>query len=258
MTTVQKLIRNLWLIIAAPLIVGVVVGVLVDRLTGGGATRSDAGTDVRLFDLNGELASSSGPTTVGHGTGTCGAESDVDPASFVVSCGSAKGADYLTCFGAYTPEVLCVNSPWAKEAFALHVTSYYFSVGKGRNVIGIQWNPKNLRTPPPKGTEFWRPATKRPTETKPPWAMELSNGQKCVRQWRRPDQANADVRGLPVTYECDALGDISADVNSVTLPKDPVGYVIGEVDRTTNPWTVDFLASNSSATTEVTVRTAWY
>jgi hypothetical protein len=257
MAVVQRLVRHLWLVIAAPLIVGVVVGVAVARLTGVGVTHSHGRTDVRLFDVNGELAVNGGPKVVGHGSGTCGPVSEVDPAPLVVSCDSANGGIYLTCFGAYTPDAICANSPWTRRAFALHVTLYYFSVGTGRKALGVQWNPQSLKKLPPKRTEFWARSTKQ-FEEKPAWALELSSGQKCVRQWRRPGQGSMDVRGIPTTYECNANGEINGDVNSPVIPKGPVGFVIGEPDRSTEPWTADFIAAGSTATTQVSVTTAWY
>lgn len=254
-TVVQRFAKHLWLVIAAPLVVGVGVGVIVARLTGVDVTHSQPRTDVRLYQPG--LLLSGALKVAARGPGTCGPVSEIDPAPLVVSCFSAKRVSYLTCFGAYTPDVLCVDSPWATRAFALHVTLYYFSVGKGRNAVGVAWNPSGAKLAP-KGSEYWAPATKSSTETKPPWAVELSNGQRCVRQWGRPGQGRMDVRGLPVPYECNAAGDVPADINSLLIPKGPIGFIVGEIDRSTEPWTVDFAASGTSSTTQVTVTTAWY
>jgi len=256
MVLMRRLARHVWLVVIAPLTVGVVVGVLVARLTDAGSTSSHGRTDVRLFDPNSELATTSPPKVGGHSGGTCGPVSVVDPAALVVSCNSASGDSYLACFGAYTPEVLCVDSPWSRRAFALSVTRYYFDIGKPPHVIGVKWNPRNLKKLPPRGTEFWARTARQPMQTKSPWAMELTNGQKCVRQWRRPGMFVPGVRGIPATYDCDTVGGVnstdSGDVRGLG------GFVIGEVDRTAEPWTVDYLRVGANATTQVSVTRAWY
>ena len=69
-----------------------------------------------------------------------------------------------------------------------------------------------------------------------PWALELSNGERCTLL---PGTVDV-IAGLPVHYGC-SIG----------------GLILGEPDREQPVWTVSYLANGDVATTVVDVAVAW-
>lgn len=69
-----------------------------------------------------------------------------------------------------------------------------------------------------------------------PWALELTNGERCTFQ----TNSTTVLAGERVNYECTGGG-----------------FILGEVDRDLQVWTVSYVANGSGATTLVDLTVAW-
>ena len=245
MKVLRGLAGHLWLALVAPVAVAVLATVIVSWAPWAGHARVER-TNIRLFDPNGEIGPSlSAFKIVGRGSGTCSSWSIVDPAPFVVRC-SSRDRLMDACFGAYQPDLLCVGDPWTHDAFALHVRRYYFDVGKAPNLRSVSWNPTSATEPLPTEAIAITRRT-RAFVTQLPWALELANGQRCVST----AGATGLVAGLRANFDCSRSGESSPGEANL-------GWVVGKPDRSSEPWTVEYIRTGSPATTQVAVVAAWF
>jgi hypothetical protein len=194
-------------------------------------------TEVRLFAARGASGNETNLPVTQKVTGECSDDS-VNPVPGVVNCGGDDGHLYVSCFGAYDDEVLCVASPWAKVATPLQVRLYLFDrVGKklGRTYV---WDPH--------GNEPF-PVTPRayPPGTYPPWALELANGLRCLRVIG----STSTVAGGTANYRCSKDGEDNGRKNA---------WVIGYPSRRADLWRVSFIGAGATHTEQVAVRAAYY
>lgn len=165
-----------------------------------------------------------------HVAGRCG----VSDADFAVSDALLCGSGHLLydpCWFTYGYSnglmggamVECVETPWSPTGIALHMTNL------------TQWEKDG------------RVAKRRPPLAKAdPWALELSGGERCVFV----AGATYTVAGERANYFCAR--------HSLPSGKHVDGWVIGDIDRTSQPWVVSYAPAGAAETQQIHVRRAWF
>lgn len=111
------------------------------------------------------------------------------------------------CWRTGAKQMLCVDTPWTREATVVNVTEQRFVRQKGQGA------------------------------RQDPWAVELSNGERCLHSEGGTQQP---VAGTIAKYSC---GD---------------GHLIGSPRQTTAAWRAPFVRAGGTAAIEVEVLRAWY
>lgn len=175
-------------------------------------------------------------TATGRDTGACNDSSNVDPVDEAHHCVGRRYV-YDPCFGAFEPELLCVSSPWSRTGIRFHVRSFSFFLEKKI----VSWDPAGFAPIPVR----MRPSDEDATKTKPPWALELSTGERCVLV----DGATFLVAGQRANYECSRTTGFNGGRGV---------WLIGVPDRTSQLWQIARLAPGSAQTRQTAVEVAWY
>lgn len=214
----ERLARHLWVVLLAPLVVGVISAISTALITGAWHPFTSAKltrTEIRLFTSGEVLGLPANLRVARRASGGC-TYSSVLAAPEAYRCGAAA-VIYDPCLG-YPPRLMCVESPWTQEAVQLHVATPIH--------------------PPPTRSLAEVLKTR-------PWALELSNGERCVSV----AGATFVVTGARANYECSRTTGFNGGTGA---------WLIGVPDRTQQPWEVTFLAERDSATTQIAVRVAWF
>jgi hypothetical protein len=201
-------------------------------------------TGIRLLSVY-DLASFN---VVDHDRGNCFSDSQVNPAVFEAHrcfgtrnrIGKVDGElvrrinyIYDPCWNSYDadgPRLLCIDSPWTREAVSFRV-GRWMTFTKSGDIKYSHYPQSDAR------------ASIRQTR---PWAMELDNGMRCVLA----GGMTYSVAGMRANYQC-AMTD---------HPRDGTieGWVIGDPNRTLPVWIVSFIRSGDASAAERGVRVAWY
>jgi hypothetical protein len=235
--------RHLWLVVLAPVVVGLTIAIATRTWQPWSNTRSDS-TEVRLFDPVPRGTLMPRFTKVSYERGTCNASSNVDPAPEVARCFSRRFI-LDPCWGALGDKLTCVVSPWSNQAVMLTVTRYTFFIGKPPHYKTIDWNPRSA-LPPPDAPFAEGHDTDNVVESQPPWAMQLENGDRCVMV----SGATYTIAGQRANYICDPTGDFAQEADGA--------WVIGYPDKSRRLWEVAYLRADSSETRRTSVSMAWY
>lgn len=184
-------------------------------------------TEIRLYNQT------STPQTAGRDSGTCSTESNVNPGVFEAHrCFGNRhfpsGNHYFTqiydpCWGYFGDQVVCVDTPWDRKGTMFKVKKW--SGFRDRNTRPEQ-------------------AIRRSA----PWALELSNGERCVFQ----SGGTYTVGGMRANYFCQHKGE--HDFKGARG-----GWVVGTPSRSTAVWRALFAESQEARSfKEVGVYVAWY
>lgn len=228
-------------------IVGIVVGLVVSLVTGAWQpfdSRIDR-TAVHLFSpQTGGWKLNSQYSAVSRDTGPCFPGASMAPQPETYRCIGERQI-YQSCWGGPASPLVCVSSPWSNSATLLYVQVFHRAIGRAEDFRRLRWNPRSNRRPP-EGL-FAREHLVDITSERPPWAFELATGQRCVRV----SGATYVIGGLRANYLCDQDEPGRDD-------SDPLNWVIGDPDRTTEPWEARYRPAGSSETTSVEVVDAWF
>jgi hypothetical protein len=234
-------LRHLWVVIVAPIIVGIIVIVVVavwhpwDR-----AKPPLRRTAIRLLAANEPATGLSQPVAVtGNSEGICQVPSQADPSPNAFRC---MGGNYIydPCFGDYDGSLVCIGTPWSTTGLRFKVTDFIFYLPSGKVA---QWNPHSNRPIPEGRIAYGTPGA---LSKQQPWALELANGLRCLYV----EGASFEIAGERADYGCFRYG---------TRITGGGPWVIGPPDRSDEPWVVSILPKQGRAqTTEEAVRVAWY
>lgn len=236
----RRLARHLWLVILAPVVVGIVVAVTVAILTGAwsplGHDESLARTEVRLYAVS-LFGQPRALDIAGKDTGSC-SRSNVNPVPNAYHCVGNRFV-YDPCFGDYGVDLVCVGSPWVESGIRFDVRRFRFFIPEtGRTV---EWNPRGSAPFP----DVARSGDGDVTKAEPPWAVELANGQRCVLV----SGATFVVAGQRGNYQCSKKTGFNAGRGS---------WLLGEPDRVGPLWRASYLPDGAFETHQVEVEVAWY
>lgn len=219
-------VRGVVVLIATGLLLPLMTVIAVDLYRK--ATAEPASTDVRIFaplkrnltitDRLGGICKPSYIAMVARGVMQCWESSNVyyDP------CYLTRDQDSLP---ASEREFVCINAPWSDEAVAFSLWSVA-----------------------PLGSLAREPV---PLEQATPWALELSNEERCVRRTARNEYV---LLNLPVTYYCSRTG---APIVDSRHSAGVSNVVLGDLSRSEPLWTAQYLALGSNEIVEVGVIRAW-
>ena len=229
----KPLIKNAWLVVVGPTVVGVAIVAIVTVWHPWSAA-SLTRTEIRLLAADPGTGLPPAVKATATAAGVCEYPSLEDPVVDAYRCGGGN-VIYDPCFGQDRSRVICIETPWSTVGVRFKVSRFEWYT-RGRLLI---WRPgaavpPGLQVVPPDPT----------TEMHPPWALELATGLRCVFV----GGAIFSVANQRANYDCGANG----------FSGDRGPWIIGIPDRSTEPWVVSLLPAVSSKTTQVAVRVAWY
>jgi hypothetical protein len=228
--------KHLWKRLVLPVVVLVAAAVVGNDLL---ASRSPVilRTTVRLFASvpdSGLPISFRGRSTA---RGMCLVESLTDPSPDAYRCFADNHMIYDPCFAGFPgAPLLCVEAPWSAQRIRFIARRIQFVDRAGvitLNLSGTQ--------PYPAIVARYLDRSEAAAEKDPPWALQLSNGARCVFDAGQ----NPEVEGERLNYSC---GQVDGQPP----------WVVGVPDRGSEPWTVSFLRLGSSQTSTLEVAVAWY
>jgi hypothetical protein len=229
----KPLIKSVWLVLLAPLVVGL-AGVAIAALWHPWSQTPLARTQIRLLAADPHTGLPPAVEVTAHARGICNFPSEADPVTDAYRCFGGN-VIYDPCFGGDTKPLICIESPWSAVGVRFKVTLFE-AFDKHHDV---HWHPGEA---PPREVPVFPPL---PTDEKhPPWALELASGLRCVFA----EGATFFVANQRANYEC--------GTNGFGGGRGP--WVIGDPDRSTEPWVVSLLPKFGSRTSQVAVRVAWY
>lgn len=233
-------LRHLWVVIVAPITVGIIVIVVAAVWHPWDSAKPPLRrTAIHLLAANEPATGLSQPVVVtGHSQGICQVPSQADPSPNAFRC---FGGNYIydPCFGDYEGSLICIGTPWSTTGINFSVTrfDFYLSTGKVE-----QWNPHSNGPIPGGHIAYGNPGA---LAKQPPWALELANGLHCIYA----EGATFEIAGERADYGCFRHGS--------RVGGGP--WIIGPPDRSGEPWIVSLLPRQGRAqTTEEAVRVAWY
>jgi hypothetical protein len=231
--------RHLWVAIVAPIIVGIIVIVVTTVWHPWDSAKPPLRrTAIRLLAANEPATGLSQPVAVaGTSKGICQVPSEADPSPNAFRC---IGGNYIydPCFGAYEGSLICIGTPWSTTGISFSVTRFEFDLPTGE----VQWNPRSNCPRPGEDSPYSSPGA---IAKKSPWALELANGLHCIYA----EGVTFEIAGERAEYGCFRHG--------TRIDDGP--WIIGQPDRSSEPWVVSLLPKQGRAqTTEETVRVAWY
>lgn len=197
----------------ATAVIGTLVSVLVPRALSGRSGKTTA-TAVRIFNPI-TLSGVQNPNlkVVSRDRGQCESGSESDPGNPNAFRCFGRRLIYDPCFAAPS-RLVCISVPWDSRAAVFVATN---------GTIDKQ----------------------RPLDSKMPWALELTNGQRCGLV----GGATTTVAGLRLNYVCSATG------RAATIAVDAA---YGWPNEHSKVWTIPYAPANSEVLSEMGIKVAWY
>jgi hypothetical protein len=231
----KKVLHGLYLTLIAPVLVAIVSVVSIAiyaRVTSG--PDKPTRTEIRFYyPRDAHFAKSE------HDRGDCGNWSLSDPGvpeahrCFGETARYENGHKvtylYDPCFDTFSEVLTCVEGPWSRTGTQFQLNNWVTAGAKGLRKTNTPFSPRgSLRK-------------------HLPWALELDNDQRCLLT----GGATYTIAGIRANYFCGKGSHFSADDKNG-------GWVIGAPKRSQRLWLASYIATGTTETVEVEVRTAWY
>jgi hypothetical protein len=231
--------RQTWVALLAPILTGVAVIYVTAVWHPWEPAPTLRHTAVNLLVANEPASGLREPVViVSNSTGICQVPSQADPSPNAFRC---LGGNYIydPCFGGYLSPLVCISSPWSKTGIRFHPSAFEFFLANGASA---RWNPNSSQAMPTGHIAYGTPGG---LSKKPPWALELANGLRCLDA----EGATFEIAGERANYGCETPGS----------HRHQQEWVIGQPNRGIEPWIVSVLPTvGQPQTSEVAVKAVWY